>query len=118
MTLNEAGQVDYRAVIGLLNWRQHPVITTTTTTTSTTTTTTTIGGAPGLTTTTTTTTTTSTTTTTTTIGGAPPPGSATAAPYGGSVWKGSGSNEASGGERQLVQVVRADLLMQDLAATT
>ena len=93
MTLNEAGQVDYRAVIGLLNWRQHPVITTTTTTTST-------------------------TTTTTTIGGAPPPGSATAAPYGGSVWKGSGSNEASGGERQLVQVVRADLLMQDLAATT
>jgi len=86
MTLNDAGQVDYRAVIGVLNWRQHPVITTTTTTT--------------------------------TITGAPPPGSATAAPYGGSVWKSSASNEASGGERQLVQVVRADLLMQDLAATT
>jgi len=26
LSINEAGQVDYRAVIDVLNWRQHPVL--------------------------------------------------------------------------------------------
>jgi len=87
LTINDAGQVDYRAVINVLNWRQHPVTTTTTTTT-----TVAPPRPPGLT---------------------SRPGSSGRAPRpAGSALKGSDET----GSSQLVQVVRADALMQDLSA--